>query len=1707
MEFATSFMQGFAGRCRRFFQSIALTREPVIFLVRKAALLLLAIFLLALTHNQAGELFPGNQPPSPTGQLPYQGEEETGGGGTGTVTPKDGASQEEAPPEVPIPGQLVVGYRDGRTRVVRVPAGEEEKTAQSLAGDPEVEFVEPNYRVHIQTTTPAVAPPPLTDQEKVTPGPWDDPYFAQQTYLAQVGLVAASDQELVQKQRQVVVAVVDTGVDATHVDLRGRVASGGWDFVDNDGDPADVNGHGTHVASIVAAAAGNGEGIVGAALDTETSILPVRVLDAGGDGDTYTVAQGITYAADHGADIILLSLSSPVDSQVMHQAITHACQRGALILAAAGNGGRSISNYFPAAYPEVLAISAGDAEGQLAWFSNYGPQVDLAAPGVGIWGAVPGGKYEQRSGTSAAAALAAGVAAVVWSAFGDLTAAEVSELLQNTARDLPPVGFDYASGSGLVDATAALRSPAGGEIRLLAPAAGEVIWGMMRVTVRVARPAEKVMVFLNGNELGRAYRSGEGNDYIYQWDSRRVADGAYQLEARTRTGTGEEMVAVINIQVKNNHSSGLDLTVNDPQGLPLPGALVTVLFRAREAGEEYTEHVFTGRTGSAGKIHIPGSLARSGETYLVLVSGSLAAGSIEMPVFYQRLLTAPREMVIDGRQARLVTLMAQQTNGAYLDRAYVMIDPVDPRSGELVAWPSFLGTLDERGRSMALVDMGTYNLEAVSWQYNYYLRFSDFVVGEGPNRLDFSDQPMGRLRLHLVGMEPNYAFVYPYQKGMLWSWGFDLTGERSLVITSGEYYLGAKIGMPDSQGQWFYWLEANAPFVVSAGRVTGFSLGGPLYGRAIPDRDTYRVGDTVKLQTGFTDAFGNRVWETGLDQEKIQETVSGQGLVQRQGKRQGVVFSPAVGQSLPWRPASYQALIPGLEVLTGDGRVVFRQESPEYYHQGFYQVPQDTVSGEYQARLTLDFGPWQRESQATSPEITLQSQLADGIHLLVLDPQEKPAAGVQVSFWRSGDQGMVLAYAGRTDASGWLYIPPGDLPAEGSYRVITSFTAQTSGGPVGVLLNRDLNFHAGPNLLRAAEATPVLVKATGQDGTGLAFAEVFASPLDGHGKIIGDSMAISSLKANGEAWLWVDAGHYYLQAISWYPVYYLTLPETVIVSGQEAQYLEFTGTETARFQVKIASQDFAAAAVQLVTDQSNFFPIFQLLPNQEIRVTPGTYRPRALLERQGEEGSWEYWLEADVPLSLRAGIKEEYQVGGPWRVSLEVDKQAYRPGETVGAFPWIGDGLGNRLVNIWFLDSGNAVLGLVRPQEVEPELEEAPPDIPGYQLMSPVINLVGPAGETIASRRDAAAFYAFQWPLPVNLPAGDYALTLTLGLDGGQGIVTYTARAGLRIGGEAVVSPREPGPPGRSATREIGPRGGELRAGGFHLEILPRALEQLHTFTATAVAGNDFSWDGYRLAGDPWHVTPEDIYLRRPARITLPFALSQADPEKLGIYRYDPGSRAWVYLGGEVRGEGKIVVQTDRLGTFVVAEREASFTDLEGHWAAREVVAVAAKGIMAGYPDGSFGPDAQITRAEWVKTLTEALHLVLPASGEPVFTDVAADSWSAPYIQAAWDVGWVKGYGDHFAPGAAITREEMLVMLVRALGAAGEANNLPPEEIQAILSRFQDGALASSWAKRAIAWTANNNWVQGVGQGYLGPQSPTTRAQAATLLSRVLLGS
>jgi type VII secretion-associated serine protease mycosin len=288
----------------------------------------------------------------------------------------------------------------------------------------------------------------------------NDPYYSSQWGLPKIGAPAAWN--TTRGSSSVVVAVVDTGVDLDHPDLASRIdVANGYDFVGHSPVANDDNGHGTHVAGIVAATANNGVGVAGTAPDCR--ILPVKVLDASGRGSTLDVADGIRWAVAKGAEVINLSLASTAPDSYTRSAVAYALASNVVVVAAAGNDGSSAGASYPAAYPGVVGVGASNASDFRASFSNYGSGLDVTAPGVDIMSAETpldrGLYYGQKSGTSMASPFVAGVAALVRSQNPTLFQSRIAAHLQATAQDLGTPGFDYQYGWGLVRADLAVQTP------------------------------------------------------------------------------------------------------------------------------------------------------------------------------------------------------------------------------------------------------------------------------------------------------------------------------------------------------------------------------------------------------------------------------------------------------------------------------------------------------------------------------------------------------------------------------------------------------------------------------------------------------------------------------------------------------------------------------------------------------------------------------------------------------------------------------------------------------------------------------------------------------------------------------------------------------------------------------------------------------------------------------------------------------------------------------------------------------------------------------------------------------------------------------------------------------------------------------------------------------------------------------------------------
>jgi len=242
-----------------------------------------------------------------------------------------------------------------------------------------------------------------------------------------------------------VIAIVDTGVDMTHAELIHKVVSAGHDFINDDDDATDDNSHGTWVAGIAAAETNNNEGIAGVAWNCK--VLPVKVMDSYGNGYYDQMIEGIIWAADNGAKVINISAGGDEDDAALEAACQYAYEKNVVVVAAAGNDGTSVS--YPAAYDAyVLAVGATDYNDEVASFSNPGPQVDVAAPGVWILGPAPQWyvgtgnlPYVFASGTSGAAPEVAGLAALIISQKPWLTAKQVMNIIRYTADDVNKSSF------------------------------------------------------------------------------------------------------------------------------------------------------------------------------------------------------------------------------------------------------------------------------------------------------------------------------------------------------------------------------------------------------------------------------------------------------------------------------------------------------------------------------------------------------------------------------------------------------------------------------------------------------------------------------------------------------------------------------------------------------------------------------------------------------------------------------------------------------------------------------------------------------------------------------------------------------------------------------------------------------------------------------------------------------------------------------------------------------------------------------------------------------------------------------------------------------------------------------------------------------------------------------------------------------------------
>ena len=250
----------------------------------------------------------------------------------------------------------------------------------------------------------------------------------------------------------VTIAVIDTGLDLNHPEFTDKVVDG-YNILNPGTTPQDDNGHGTHVAGIIAARTNNGRGVAG--MTWNNKLMPIKGIGGDGSGSSFDIARGIIWATDHGARVINMSVGNYQSSNVLHDAIKYAFSKDVVMVAASGNDHTSQPS-FPAAYPEVMSVAAVDWNRKQAPFSNFGSNVDVAAPGVDIPSTYIPGEYAALSGTSMACPHVSGLAGLIRSLNPSLSNGQVMKIIRTSARDAGPTGWDHDYGYGIIDVPRAL---------------------------------------------------------------------------------------------------------------------------------------------------------------------------------------------------------------------------------------------------------------------------------------------------------------------------------------------------------------------------------------------------------------------------------------------------------------------------------------------------------------------------------------------------------------------------------------------------------------------------------------------------------------------------------------------------------------------------------------------------------------------------------------------------------------------------------------------------------------------------------------------------------------------------------------------------------------------------------------------------------------------------------------------------------------------------------------------------------------------------------------------------------------------------------------------------------------------------------------------------------------------------------------------------
>ncbi|MBQ9060198.1 MAG: S8 family serine peptidase [Firmicutes bacterium] len=1205
------------------------------------------------------------------------------------------ASAEGHPEELsgggePIEGEFIVRKADGSYDLVKT------DDPEKLKKDPQIEGVEQNRTVvAFDTETMAITGTDVTDMQ-----------YGDKLVRAPEGWKMLEGEET----KTVRIAVVDTGVDADHPDLAGKVLPGktivqetaaGNRYEDGG---YDDNGHGTHVAGIIAATIDNGQGINGITGPVDAEILPVKVLNDAGQGSTFDIIEGLQYAADQGASIINLSLGFYSRSDMEAEAVEYAQNKGCLIIAAAGNDAFNVQYTYPASYDGVLSVGSVDSGGERSYFSNFGESLDVAAPGSDIVSCIPEtiarqkiaqggvvygngeeGYYASMSGTSMATPHASGAAALYKAAHPEEIGFDIADLMISTCQDVGDPGKDIETGAGIVDAAAML----GGEIirtplTVKKPVEGQEVYEQISLSAQInpAMGISRLCFYLD--EQTEDHRIAEipcdaGHAFCSAvWDTKSSPDGDHRLLAAVYDENGEQIgqTQEVNVRVLNSIADGFTLQVNDPAGTEANTASYYIY--EKDAGGQYSL-VKRGKTSDLGYARIKGLSEETSEYDLYICGAANREDGGKTRYVYRRTLSVDQlgtKVIIDGTQSQKIDFAATGEDDEPLASPYLKVCPA---CGE--DWMSEESPFRAQEDTELYLDDGAYRialLHEVDRNGTAFCIEKEFTIGDTGRQIRFA--PSDGVRLQgkypedaageMVIEGADAASEIPFLSGSMYGSRFYLTKGKT-------YTVQATLKAEDSSGNiWSVQLQKAEPVQVEADQNITFA---PQIGvsELTCSQEEIFIGEHLTTAAVFGDASSDRI-------------------------------------------ISMMSHFPVLRIYreeNGERTLVFEKESrwnmdaPSWDSARDYSGTVPPAAGSYIAQLSFDAGPFGGETSKEIPfllktrsgkeEMSSTIRIRDG-------EKEYKAAGAFLSIYTWDGQQQI-----------WTAATPQKIPAAdtetGVIRGIRTedITLNESGIHAAVVtLKQRKDGYQSPESYYGFAVVPFtelsdLSEITIDAGT---LEQVSVKAADRAGNLQAANIAIPISAGGGSLTEPQMIGEYscrltrdgtgtklHLPAGSYKYLYgtfsdsrdsYVLFHEGFTAGAEEGILL--SGEDTVKLTLSLP--EHFSLRMDLCPEGMEKGPAFSPATDS-VRISRGSYEASAVLTDPAEQ----YRYTVSVAQKLDISEDAAWTIDGNWKGELSLDRRVVKPGEDLTGKILIQDGQGNLLTKLEKQDEDSGNFAEIRP--------------------------------------------------------------------------------------------------------------------------------------------------------------------------------------------------------------------------------------------------------------------------------------------------------------------------------------------------------------------------------------------------------------------------